>query len=485
MLTDWRVSNEGVPGYRALADRLRLLVLDGRLPVDTVLPSERTLAEALQTSRTTTTSAYRLLRESGFAEGSQGAGTWTTLPRDSKLESPIWPEHLSGEAEPSGPNGDFSSAALEAPAELYPAYQAALAELPRFLPGNGYVTAGLPLLRERIAQQYTESGLPTTPEQILVTNGALQALHLVLDVVMERGDRVLVEHPTYPAAAQTIRDSGGRCVPLPIEDGWDIARMSTLLRQTGAHLAYLMIDFHNPTGRLMEESERRDLGAMIADTGCRIIVDETMRNLDLRTTLPAARAGKPAPAPLPMPRPLAAFAPAEHVITLGSASKTFWGGLRIGWIRASQPLIRRLALARGNEDLGGPLLEQLATAHLLENLTPIRLHRQQLLAERAVALHDALREQLPQWKVPMPQGGLSLWCQLPEPRSSHVAAAARAMGIWLTPGPRFGLDGAFESRIRLPFARPAQDLLPMTEVLAQAWHSRGRAHAFDDDMTTV
>ncbi|MBT0770509.1 PLP-dependent aminotransferase family protein [Kineosporia sp. J2-2] len=484
LLTDWR-STEGVPGYRALADRLRLLVLDGRLPVDTVLPSERTLAEALQTSRTTTTSAYRLLRESGFAEGSQGAGTWTTLPRDSKLESPIWPEHLSGEADPSGARGDFSSAALEAPAELYPAYQAALAELPRFLPGNGYVTSGLPILREGIARYYTDSGLPTTPEQILVTNGALQALHLALGVVLERGDRVLVEHPTYPAAAQAIRELGGRCVPLPVEAGWDISRTANLIRQTGAHLAYLMADFHNPTGRLLGEAGRRELGAMIADTGCRIIVDETMREVDLRAALPAVRAGRPVPGRLPMPRPVAAFAPAEHVITLGSASKTFWGGLRIGWIRASQPLIRRLALARGNQDLGGPLLEQLATVHLLENLGPITTQRQQLLAERCVALHDALAERFPDWVLPLPEGGLSLWCHLPEPRSSHMAAAARSLGVWVTPGPRFGLDGAFEARIRLPFARPVPDLVAMADVLARAWHSRGRAAPFDDDRTTV
>lgn len=128
----------------------------------------------------------------------------------------------------------------------------------------------------------------------------------------------MVEHPTYPAAAQTIRQHGGRCVPVPVEDGWDVQRMGTLLRQTGAHLAYLMVDFHNPTGRLLDEAGRRELGAMIADTGCRIIVDETMRDLDLRATLPATRAGLATSQSLPMPRPLAAFAPAEHVITLGS-----------------------------------------------------------------------------------------------------------------------------------------------------------------------
>lgn len=135
--------------------------------------------------------------------------------------------------------------------------------------------------------------------------------------------------------------------------------------------------------------------------------------------------------------------------------------------------------------MGGPLLEQLATVHLLENLAPIRANRQQLLADRCIALHDALNANLPDWEIPVPQGGLSLWCHLPEPRSSHVAAAARALGVWLTPGPRFGLDGAFEGRLRLPFARPAQDLLPMTEVLAQAWRSRGRTQTYDDDLTTV
>lgn len=479
MLANWRSADDGAPGYRALADQLRLLVLDGRLPVDTVLPSERALAEALQTSRTTTTSAYRRLREDGFAEGSQGAGTWTTLPGDGRPEQEYWLGSLCAGTTQAG----FSTAALEAPAELYPAYQRALTELPRYLPGHGYVAEGLLPLRERIAQRYTDEGVPTTPEQILVTNGALQALHLVLGVVLERGDRALVEHPTYPTAVEAIRSAGGRCVPLPVETGWDLRRMRTLLRQTGANLAYLMIDFHNPTGQLLDESGRRELGALITDTGCRIIVDETMRDLDLRATLPAARGEHPS-AP-PMPRPLAAFAPTEHVISLGSASKIFWGGLRIGWIRGPQPLIRRLVMARDAADLGGPLLEQLAATYLLDEFATIRAGRQELLAQRCVALQAALREHLPEWTVPMPQGGLSLWCRLPEPRSSQLASAARSLGVLLPSGPRFGLDGAFESRIRLPYAQPPGDLVAMTELLARAWRARGRAAVLDDDLTTV
>src|SRR4051794_27716177 len=199
LLSNWHSS--GGSGYRALADRLRLLILEGRLPAGTVLPSERLLADALGTSRTTTTSALRLLRDAGYAVSSQGAGTWTALPAgDPDVAAPILPITADGEPGSGDGRGDFSSAATEAPPEVLGAYQIALTQLPRYLAGNGYVAGGLPLLRARIAERYTLRGLPTTPDQVLVTSGALQALQLVLNVVADRGDRVLVEHPTYPAA---------------------------------------------------------------------------------------------------------------------------------------------------------------------------------------------------------------------------------------------------------------------------------------------
>ncbi len=481
LLTDWDAASG--PGYRSLADRLRLLILEGRLPVGTVLPSERLLAEALRTSRTTTTSALRLLREAGFAVSSQGAGTWTALP-NAEPAAPAGACATSSDGEPNpGPGrGDFSSAAVEAPPELYGAYQSALHELPRYLSGNGYVTSGLPALRARIAERYTRRGLATTPDQILVTAGALQALHLVLRVVADRGDRVMVEHPTYPAAAEAIRQRGARPVPLPIEGGWDVERARTLIRQTGSQLAYLMLDFQNPTGAILGTEGRRRLGRAIAETGCTVIVDETMAELDLRAVLPRPGGDQ---RPIETPRPFAAFAPAENVISLGSASKVLWGGLRVGWVRASPPLIRRLAAVRANEDLGGPLLEQLATAVLLADLDPILQQRRQILADRCLTLRAALAEHLPDWSAALPEGGLSLWCKLPQPRSSQVTSAARTLGITLTAGPRFGLDGAFEARLRIPFARPAEDLLAMAELLGRAWRSADYQYFAESNLVPV
>src|SRR3954451_24291797 len=201
LLSGWNATRGA--GYASLADRLRLLVLDGRVPVHVLLPSERELAAALGTSRTTTSAAYRLLRESGFAAAGQGAGTWTELPgspssgRSSGPAGDPWPVQSSGVAGTADGRGDLASAAPEAPPQVHAAYTAALTELPRFLPGHGYVSAGLPGLRERVAQRFTSRGLATSTDQVLVTSGAMHGLRLVLEALLSPGAPVLVESPSY------------------------------------------------------------------------------------------------------------------------------------------------------------------------------------------------------------------------------------------------------------------------------------------------
>ena len=467
------------PGIAALAERLRLLVLDGRLPVDAVLPSERDLATALATSRTTTAAAYRALRESGFAAAGQGAGTWTTLPGGRAGGTRVdlfWPVQTTGVSGTADGRGDMASAAPEAPPQVHPAYAAALAELPRYLPGHGYVTAGLPALRERVAARFTARGLATGAEQVLVTAGAVHGLRLVLEATIAPGDRVLVESPSYPLALDAVRRAGGRPVTLPVEGGgWDVPSALDAVRRTGARAAYLMPDFHNPTGLLMDTATRRSLAAALAGAGCTAIVDETTVELDLR-----------GPGAAPMPPPFAAFAEPGAVVTLGSASKTFWGGLRVGWVRADTRLVERLTLARALDDLGSPVVEQLATAHLIDVVDEVLAGRRPALAARAAALRSAVAEHLPGWVAPAPAGGLFLWCRLPTPASSALAAAARSAGVVLTPGPRFGPGGAFEARIRLPFSRPAGELRSAVALLGPVWRGlTGEAAAPADDVLVV
>lgn len=444
LMAGWQTGGGRLPAYRQIQQALRLLILDGRLPIAIRLPGERQLAVELGVSRTTVTAAYAALRELGFTSSRHGSGSVTRLPGEQAGSLPT----LEGGIE-------FSIAAMPAPKEVHAAYVAALVELPRYLPTTGYNPAGLAVLRSAIADRYCQRGVATSPDQILVTQGAQQGLVLVLAQLTRPGDRIVVDHPTYSKALEAIANASCRPVPVALPaTGWDVDQLGAAFAQTDAKLGYLLPDFHNPTGRCMDEFTRARVAKLAADLDCHLIIDETMVDLWLDT---------------PPPRPLAAFDRAGKVITLGSMGKSFWGGMRIGWIRAHPGTIAALASSRAANDMGSPILEQLAAAALLdrpdealnERRTAIRKQRDHLLA--------LVREKLAQWRFEPPAGGLSAWAELPLPVSTAFAAAAYELGVRTAPGGRFGVDGAFDRFIRLPYALPEQQLTEVVERLVLAW----------------
>src|SRR3954447_20593275 len=268
----WRSAR---PGYVALAAAIRLLVLDGRLPLRTRLPGERELAAALGVSRTTAAAAYASLRDEGFLISRRGAGSWTSLPADRRAAAP------GDEAPPEGDVIDLSAAATAAPeGALHRALAAATAELPRHLPGSGYDAVGLRALRAAIADRLTARGAATTPEQVLVTAGPQHALALLLRVLAGPGDRVLVDHPTYPNALDAVRAAGARPVPVALTPGgWDLDMLEATLRQSAPRLAYLIADHHNPTGLTLDADARARAVALARATRTPLVVDETMAEL--------------------------------------------------------------------------------------------------------------------------------------------------------------------------------------------------------------
>jgi DNA-binding transcriptional MocR family regulator len=452
LLGAWRSER---PGYVALAAAIRLLVLDGRLPLRTRLPGERQLAAALGVSRTTTAAAYAALRDEGFLTSRRGAGSWTSLPADRRAA----PAGIG--APPDADVIDLSAAATAAPeGALHRALAAATAELPRHLPGSGYDAVGLPALRAAIAARLTARGAPTAPEQVLVTAGAQHALGLLLRVLAGPGDRVLVDHPTYPNALDAVRAAGARPVPVALlADGWDLDMLEATMRQAAPRLAYLIAEHHNPTGLTLAAADRDRVVAIARAARTPLVVDETMAELGL----------EPRPA---APPPVAALDPTgETVVTIGSMSKAFWAGLRIGWIRASPTLVSRLALARATVDLGSPIVEQLVATELLADPEPVLDAQRAALRGRRDALAAAVGATLPGWQFALPGGGLSLWAQLDAPRSSALAAVADRHGVRVAAGPRFGVDGAFERFLRLPYNRPEPVLVEAVQRLAVAWRA--------------
>jgi DNA-binding transcriptional MocR family regulator len=433
LLGHWQQTSSRTPLWRQLADALRLLILDGRLALHTRLPGERELATALNVSRTTVSSALAHLREEGYLESRHGSGSRVILP-DARAVPTLSAASVAL---------DLSTAALSAGPEIHQAYTHALTAITQHLSLTGYEQLGLPVLREAIAARYTARGLPTRADEVMVVNGAVSGFALVLRMMAGPGDRVVVDHPTYPLAIAAIQ--GAQCRPVGVslpETGWDTDGFAATLAQTAPRLAYLMPDFHNPTGRCMDIATRQAIADIAAQTRTALVVDETMVDLWFDS---------------PPPPPLASFNPQASVITLGSAGKSFWGGLRLGWIRASSRTIATLAQTRDTLDLGSPLLEQLATLWLIDNSERFLPARRKMLAERRDRCSNLLREHFPEWTFHEAEGGLSYWIELPGMLATQLAARAEIIGINLGTGTRFGLSGAFDRFLRMPFSlEPAE-----------------------------
>ncbi|MBU3868806.1 PLP-dependent aminotransferase family protein [Streptomyces sp. 4503] len=431
-----------VPAYRSLADGVRLLILEGRVPVAARLPAERELAAGLAVSRTTVAAAYEALRGEGFLESRRGAGSWTAMPAGSPLPTrgldPLPPEAAASVI-------DLGCAALPAPEPwLTRAMHGALDELPPHARTHGDYPAGLPALRQALADRYTASGIPTMPEQIMVTTGAMGAVAAACRLMVRPGERVAVESPSYANILQLMREAGARLVPVAVADrlgGWDIPAWRQVLSAAAPRLAYVIADFHNPTGALATEEQRRQLVDAARAAGTVLIADETMTELRLDDEVA-------------LPRPVCAFDPGGGtVITVGSASKSFWAGMRIGWVRAAPDVIRSLVAARAYADLGTPVIEQLAVAWLLNTggwEEAIEVRRALARGNRD-ALVEAVRRHLPDWEFTVPHGGLTLWARTGGLSGSRIAEAGARLGVRVPSGPRFGVDGAFEGYVRLPF----------------------------------
>lgn len=455
------------PAYRDLAEALRAAILAGSLSPNTRLPSERDLAGTLGLSRTTTTAAYRELRERGFAQARTGVGTVTVLPRHTGATPPA---AAVGGGDTPRPQAtalhddliDLGQAAPAAPPELHEAYQHALEALPGYLGGIGYEPLGIHALRTAIADRYTARGTPTRPENILVTSGAQHAITTLTQTLLGAGERAVVQSPTYAHALAALRSAGARLIGVPVgtpgqpgPPAFDADLFESTVRRSAPRLAYLVPDNHNPTGYSWSAEEREHVRAVARRHRMPVIGDETISDLVLDGPIPAPFTGD--------------GADDTHVIAVGSASKSYWGGLRVGWVRAHPELVRQLALRRESIDIATSVLEQLAVVHLLGRSDEILRARRETLRSQRDHLVALLRATDDRWQVPVPAGGLSLWVGLGRPLGHALASASAERGLLINPGPALTPDGSHATQVRLTFAPTADRLDAGVARLREAW----------------
>jgi DNA-binding transcriptional MocR family regulator len=402
--------------------------------------------------RSTVVAAYELLRAEGRIVRRQGSGTRVAgkpaAPVRDAAGTPVFLHLLE-------PRDGVILLACAAPSAPPPEYVQACAEaLPRLAAITddiGYYPAGHPALRRAIAGYYAGRGVPTEPDEIVVTGGGQQALSLLARAFVRPGERVLVEVPSYPGALEAFREEAAVLCPLPVGlDGFEAA-----VRRHRPCLAYLIPTYHNPTGAVLPALHRRRLAAAAAAARVPLVDDEIVYHLGFP--------GEPEPPP-----PLAAYAP-ESVISVGSLSKIVWGGLRIGWIRAPAPVAGRLARLRAVHDLGGNVLAQLAAAELVPQLDALR--RRVAVTRQAGYRHlrAQLARQLPDWAVPSVRGGQTLWVRLPRGDGVSFAQAAIRHGVAVLPGPSLDASGGSAEYLRLHFVAPPDVLTEAVRRLAAAW----------------
>lgn len=307
--------------------------------------------------------------------------------------------------------------------------------------GLQYSTSeGNPALREFIADRYTAGGLPTTRDEILVTTGSQQALSLLAMSLLDPGDTVFVERPSYLAALQSFTLAGARIVSVPMaSDGIDLDALRVLAEAHRPKFLYTVPTFQNPTGMSLDVANRAGLTAVAAAYGFRIIEDEPYRELRY--------SGDPLPY-------LASFSN-DHVITVGSFSKVLAPGLRLGWIRTRADIHATVVVTKQAADLHTSTVDQAAAAHYLTSgaLEAALARTRGAYGERRDAMLEGLPQTLPAgstWSTP--DGGMFVWAALPSGHdSSSRLASAIAQSVAYVPGAPFYSERPDPTTMRLSF----------------------------------
>lgn len=478
-----RWQDRGGPLYVALADTLAALVRSGELPPDTRLPSERRLADTLRVSRGTVMAAYDHLRDQALVATRRGSGT-TVLRAGSPVSGPreahvaatlthrsIFRGFLGLDEDQIDMCGAYWTGGDDLPNAPF---ERALRRLPAERTSHGYSPFGLEVLREAIAGRLTAAGLPTTGDQLLITTGAQQAIALITQLAVAPGDTVVTEATTYPGALEALMAQQARVVPVGVSGaGVDLTELQRAVATHAPRLVYLIPSVHNPTGVTMPGPARARLAELAADWDTLLVDDRTLADTQWD--------GAP-------PLPIAAHVDddtAARVLTVGSTSKTLWGGLRIGWIRAGGPILQRLARLKSIVDLGTPVASQLVATEFLAHQDDLLAARRQGLHDRYLALTGALADRV-DWAWQPPVGGLCLWVDLGGASADDFCRVAADHGVSLVPGSVASATGHAPSRLRLPFGQPPEVLTEAARRLGAAWEDyRARVRPPSDRPVSV
>ncbi len=423
------------------------LIESGFVPAGITLPPQRDLANSLGVSRGTVATALKDLEAGGYLVLVQGSGARVRSGRG-RSQTLGEGRYFSLTNAPADVF-DFSTGALPASKAAARILEERIDDVTPYLDTDGYFPAGIPVLRQGIAEQLTREGIPTKPQQILVTSGAQQAMSLVLNYLASPGDLAIVEDPTYRGVLEALRTCNARAEGVPLtQGGIDVDLVRQSLRRK-PRLLYCQTTIHNPSGQTMHPTRRRELAEVINASGLRTVEDCCYRDVTFHGDPPAG---------------LSALVNPDLLLMVGTFSKLFWGGLRIGWVRAEKPAIRALTQMRKTADIATPIIDQLYAFKMLSVTEEARTERREDLLAGLASSEKLLRKYRPSWTWKSVAGGTGLWVDTGID-TIKLTKDARQRGIKLSPGPTFSPHEGHRTMLRLPLWHQPSEIEHVFETL--------------------
>jgi len=461
---EWKPDRQAkLPLYRQIAKRLEEQIVSGELPPGTPLPAERTLARRYGVNRGTVSAAYEELRASGLLQSMQGSGTWVSRYLWGVKQVPNWHAYTEGGAflptypllrriQEASLNPDIINLAKAEPASaITPSLS--VEEMSESI-GSGIDLGyshpkGNPALRERIAEHVREEyGILASPEEILVTSGAQQALYLISLCLLSPGDAIAMEGPSYAYSLPLFSSAGLRLYRLPMDQqGVAVEEIRALHQAHRIRMVFVNPTYQNPTGIVWSQSRRRRVLEICRELRIPLVEDDAYGILTL------AGCRKP-------PAPIKALDEEGVVLYVNSLSKTMAPGLRIGWLIGPISVIDRLADAKRQMDFGtSSVSQQLAVALLERHRWRRQIDRvSHHLNRQSQTMRTALRKEMGgfmEWNSP--QGSYHLWCRLHKPADEQeLLDLAIREGVVFTPG---GVYGAEPGWLRLTYSWESKERL--------------------------
>lgn len=464
-----------VPIYLQLKESVRTLIAQGMLSPGERLPSTRQLAGILGINRMTVEAAFGQLEADGLVTSHVGRGTFVNhwaaslepkpepVATDPEAVARLWAPLFADSASSSMSLPALNSRAgakmitfvPAAPSpDLFPAIDFrrcadfVLKRRVREISSIGS-SDGLASLKSYLVKWFARNGLEASEDEIVITTGCQQSMDLVRKVLLQPGDALVLENPTYPGAVAALVPPSPTSIErlqLPEQaDGPDLCGLASLLSRHRCKLIYSVPNFHNPTGRTMSLEKRQQFAALARQFRTPIVEDDVFGQLRYSG---------------PMLPTLRSLCP-ELVIYIGSFSKMLSPGLRLGWILAPRPVIQQVTVVKQSADLHTNLLIQ-ATMDEFCRRGLLNRHMKamrRLFMRRRDALAEAVKTHFPaETKFNVPDGGLSLWVSLPRDcNSDELLRLAGEHGVQFLPGSAFYFRAPQHNSLRLSFAAEPEE----------------------------